>query len=52
VTGAASQREAEDKAPADCAANPGHRARDLPCYLYAVGDEVVLPRRLSKPAMP
>jgi class 3 adenylate cyclase len=52
VTGAASQREAEEKALAECTANPIHRARDLPCYLYAVGDEVVLPRRASRPITP
>ena len=52
VTGAASQREAETKALVDCTANPAHRNQNLPCYLYAAGDEVILPRRASSPITP
>jgi hypothetical protein len=47
VTGAASQKEAEERALKACTDDPAHRGRELPCYLYAVRNEVVLPRRLT-----
>jgi class 3 adenylate cyclase len=52
VTDAANQRDAETKALAACTADPIHRGRDMPCYLYAVGNQVVLPRRASSPITP
>ncbi len=45
VSGAPSQREAEEKALGACNADPAHQARGGPCFLYASGDQVVLPRR-------
>ena len=44
VSGAASQREAEEKVLATCNADPTSQARGGPCFLYASGDAVVLPR--------
>jgi hypothetical protein len=49
VTGAASQRAAEEAALRACAAEPRPNSADSPCLLYAVGDQVVLPRRLKQP---
>ena len=49
VTGAASQRAAEEAALLACAAEPRPNSADSPCLLYAVGDQVVLPRRLKQP---
>jgi hypothetical protein len=45
VTGAPTQRDAEEKALADCNADPQRNNRDGTCYLYAVGNQVILPRR-------
>jgi class 3 adenylate cyclase len=50
VTGAATQREAEERALRACTDDPAHRGRELPCLLYAIGNEVVLQRRLTAPA--
>ena len=49
ITGAASQRAAEEEALKACRAD--HPSHDVegPCWLYAVGDQVVLPRRLTEP---
>jgi hypothetical protein len=44
VSGAATQRGAEEKALALCNADPSRLARGGPCFLYASNDEVVLPR--------
>jgi hypothetical protein len=49
VTGAAGQFEAEEQALAQCNNDPGRKGADGPCFLYAVGDHVVLPQRLTKP---
>ena len=52
VTGAASQAEAEQKALTTC--NEGGAAQDAfgRCFLYASGDQVVLPLRKIKPMTP
>jgi hypothetical protein len=47
VSGASTQRDAEDKALAQCNADPEHQAKGGPCSLYASGDEVVLARNLA-----
>jgi hypothetical protein len=47
--GAASQREAEQKALSDCNTDPQRGGRDGPCFLYAVGDQVVLRQRRTTP---
>jgi hypothetical protein len=52
VTGASSQRYAEERALAACTADPAHNGRDLPCYLYASGNDVVLLRRAIAPITP
>ena len=49
VTGAATQRAAEEGALKACGADPAPNRADGPCLLYAVGDQVVLPRRLKQP---
>lgn len=46
---AASQREAEQKALADCNADAQKGGADGPCYVYAMGDQVVLRRRSTTP---
>ena len=50
--GIASQRQAEERALADCNADPDRQNRDGPCFLYAVGNQVVLPRRALAPLSP
>jgi len=49
VSGANSPRQAEERALAECNADPQRNNMDGPCYLYAVGDRVVLPRRATAP---
>jgi hypothetical protein len=49
VSGAASQRAAEEEALKACNNDPTRNAADGSCFLYAVGDQVVLPRRLREP---
>jgi hypothetical protein len=49
VTGAATQRAAEEDALAACNRDPDRDGRDGPCLLYAVDSQVVLPKRLSAP---
>jgi uncharacterized caspase-like protein len=54
ATAAASQRAAEDQALGACNSDPVRKgaigvATEALCYLYAVGDQVVLPRRLTAP---
>ena len=49
ATAAASQRTAELIVLADCNNDPSREGRDGPCWLYAVDDQVVLPRRLKEP---
>lgn len=49
VTGAASQAEAETGALTQCNAEPARKGQWGPCFLYAVGDTVVLVRRYTAP---
>ena len=49
ITGAASQRGAEEEALKTCEAHPPRGVEKALCFLYAVGDQVVLPRRLKEP---
>jgi uncharacterized caspase-like protein len=42
-----SQRAAEEQALAACNGDPGRKGADGPCYLYAVGNKVILPQRLT-----
>lgn len=53
VTGAASQRAAEEQSLRLCNDDPlVKRGSDTPCYLYAVGNQVVLPQRSTMPTSP
>ena len=47
--GAANPRAAEQEALAVCNTDPTRHGEDGPCFLYAVGNQVVLPRRLTEP---
>ena len=49
ISGAASQRAAEEEALKACNSDPARNGADGFCFLYAVGDQVVLPRRLREP---
>jgi len=49
ASGAASQREAEERALAECNADPPRNNQDGPCLLYAAGDQVVLAKRAISP---
>jgi hypothetical protein len=49
VTSAESQRAAEERALADCNADPPRSGQNGPCFLYAAGDQVILPQRRSAP---
>jgi hypothetical protein len=49
VSGVDSQREAEERALAECNADPQRKNLDGPCYLYAASDRVVLPKRATAP---
>ncbi len=46
VTASTSQREAETEVLARCNADPVVNNRTGPCFLYAIGNDVVLPQRL------
>jgi uncharacterized caspase-like protein len=48
ASGAATQAAAESAALDQCNKDPQRGGRDGPCYLYASGDEVVLPLQMSK----
>lgn len=50
VTGAASQRIAEETALAACNKDPERDSKDGPCLLYAADDTVILPTRAMAPA--
>ncbi len=52
VAGASTQAAAEEQALATCNADPTRKGDDGPCYLYAVGNKVVLTKRFSKPRRP
>jgi len=49
VLKAVTQRAAEEEALKACAAHPLRQAENGRCFLYAVGDRVVLPLRLAEP---
>jgi len=51
VAGAPSQFEAEERALTRCNDDPRRKAerQEGPCFLYAAGNRVVLPQRLTKP---
>ena len=50
VTKAANQRAAEERALGECNAEPVRNVSSGPCFLYAAGDQVILPERRSAPA--
>jgi class 3 adenylate cyclase len=52
ITSAVTQRGAEVQALKACNDDPASHKSEGPCYLYAVGDDVVLPQRLSAPLTP
>jgi len=52
VTTAPTQRAAELQALQACNDNPAARRTEGTCFLYAVGDTVVLPQRLTAPLTP
>jgi class 3 adenylate cyclase len=52
VTGAPTQRAAEEQALAACNGDPERDGRDGVCFLYAIGNTVVLPKRLTVAASP
>jgi hypothetical protein len=52
VTGASSQRQAEEQVLKNCNDNPSRKAIDGPCYLYAVDNRVVLTERRTAPVSP
>ncbi len=52
ASGTPSQNEAEKMALEACNADLARERRDVPCLLYAVGDQVVLPRRSTAPLTP
>jgi hypothetical protein len=49
VVGTGNQREAEELALQQCNNDPTRKGRDGPCFLYAVGDLVILPQRATVP---
>ncbi|MBR0939396.1 adenylate/guanylate cyclase domain-containing protein [Bradyrhizobium jicamae] len=49
VTSSSSQFSAEARALSDCNEDPTREGRDGPCWLYSVGDQVVLPKRSRFP---
>ena len=52
VNDASTQREAEAKALDECNADPQRNGQSGFCLLYAIGDQVVLPKRLTSPITP
>ena len=52
VTNAATQRGAEEEVLKTCNADPTRKGLDGNCFLYAVGDQVVLPQRRKEPITP
>jgi hypothetical protein len=52
VTGARTQRAAEEQVLATCDADPDRKGVDGPCYLYAVGNYVILSQRHTEPRKP
>ncbi len=49
ASGATTQRAAEEQALAECNADPQRNGQAGPCLLYAVVDQVVLPKRSTAP---
>jgi class 3 adenylate cyclase len=49
ASGTSSQKAAEEKALADCTNDPSRGGRGGPCWLYAIGNDVVLYRRSTAP---
>jgi hypothetical protein len=49
VTNAESQRAAEERSLEQCNADPTRSGQNGPCFLYATGDQVILPQRRSAP---
>jgi hypothetical protein len=52
VSGSASQAAAEAEALKSCNDNPARGGKDGPCFLYAIGNHVVLPLRITGPRAP
>jgi hypothetical protein len=52
ATGGATQFSAESKSLSDCNEDPVRNGRDGPCWLYSVGDQVVLSKRSRFPISP
>jgi hypothetical protein len=52
VTGASSQRAAEEQVLETCNAERSRTNAGGPCFLYAVGTKIVLPQRLTEPRRP
>ena len=50
VTKAESERAAEARALGECNAEPVRNGASGPCFLYAVGDQVILPQRRNASA--
>jgi adenylate cyclase len=50
VTKAESQHAAEERALGECNAEPLRNGSSGPCFLYAAGDQVILPERRTAPA--
>jgi hypothetical protein len=49
VVGGGGQFQAEELALSQCNSDPDRKGRDGPCFLYALGDRVVLPQLSIKP---
>jgi len=52
VSGTATQHAAEEEALKACHADPSRNGADGLCFLYAIGDQVVLSRRLQRSMSP
>jgi hypothetical protein len=52
ASGSASQASAEAEALKSCNDNPARAGKDGPCFLYAIGNHVVLPLRITGPRAP
>src|ERR1700722_2821139 len=50
VTKAENERGAQERALGECNADPVRNGQSGPCFLYAVGDQVILPQRRSTSA--
>ena len=52
ASGSASQASAEAEALKSCNENPARAGKDGPCFLYTIGNHVVLPLRITGPRAP